>query len=85
LCALVVATVVNRLWTKVSIHAGAIAGVTAAAAYYSIPLAIVLALGTLAVSWARLVTHRHTATQAVVAWIIAVGCVVTVFGPMLNR
>lgn len=84
LCALVVATLTNRVWTKVSIHAGAMAGVTAAAVFYSLPLAILLGIGTLAVSWARLVTRRHTATQAVLGWVIAVVCVAAVFGPMLN-
>lgn len=85
LCALVIATVTNRLWTKVSIHTGAMAGVMAAAVFYSMPLAILLGLGALAVSWARLVTRRHTALQAVLGWVIAVVCVTAVFGPMLNR
>ncbi|MCP4362710.1 MAG: hypothetical protein GY796_32295, partial [Chloroflexi bacterium] len=76
--------IVNRFWTKVSIHAGAMAGVAAAAAFYSIPLAVLLVAGTLAVSWARLVTKRHTAGQAIVAWVIATVCVGGVFGPMLN-
>lgn len=85
LFALVVATITNRLWSKVSIHSGAMAGVTAAAIFYSLPLAILLGVGTLAVSWARLVTHRHTAIQAVLGWVIATVCVAAVFGPMLSR
>ncbi len=84
LCALVVASVTNRLWTKVSIHSGAMAGVMAAAIFYSLPLAIILGIGTLAVSWARLVTRRHTAIQAVLGWVIAIVCVTAVFGPMLS-
>jgi hypothetical protein len=60
------------------------AGVMAAAVFYSLPLAILLGLGALAVSWARLVTRRHTALQAVLGWVIAVVCVTAVFGPMLS-
>lgn len=84
LAALVVAVVLNRAGLKVSIHAGAMAGVTAAAAFYSLPLALLLAVGTLVVSWARLVTKRHTITQAVVGWAVALVCVAAVFGPLLN-
>lgn len=85
LSALVISALTNRVWTKVSIHSGAMAGVAAAAIFYSLPLAILLGIGTLAVSWARLITRRHTAIQAVLGWVIAVVCVVVVFGPMLNR
>lgn len=75
--------IVTRLWTKVSIHAGVMAGVAVAVAFYSLPLALLLGLGTLLVSWARLVLRRHTALQAVLGWVIAAVCVVGVFLPML--
>lgn len=83
LCALVVAGLVNRLGIKVSIHLGAMTGVTAAAAFYSIPLAVGLALGTALLFWARLVTGRHTPAQALAACLIAAVCVAGVFGPMV--
>ncbi len=83
LVALVVAMAVNRLWAKISIHTGAMAGVTAAAAFYAWPLALLLALGTVAVSWARLVTERHTLLEAVLGSVVAIACVATVFGPLL--
>ncbi len=83
LCALLLAALINRLWTKVSIHAGAMVGVMAAAAFYSLPLALLLALGAIAVTWARLITQRHTITEAIAAWLIALVCVGGVFGPML--
>ena len=68
-----------RVWEKVSIHAGVLAGVTTAVAFYSPLLAFVLGGGTLAVSWARSVTQRDTMIQVVLGWAIAVVCVVTVF------
>jgi uncharacterized membrane protein len=83
LAALVVAIIINRWWTKISIHTGAIVGVAAAAAFYSIPLALVLGAGALLISWARLVTGRHTAVQAIAAWAVAIISVVGVFGPVL--
>jgi hypothetical protein len=82
LAALVVAVAVNSLLTKVSIHSGAMAGVTVAAAFYSLPLALALAAATIAVSWARLVTGRHTLPQAAMGWIVAVFCVLVVFWPL---
>jgi len=82
LVALVAAIIINRFWTKVSIHSGAAAGVAAAAAFYSLPLAGLLILFALAVSWARLVTRRHTTLEAATAWAVAVACVVVVFGPL---
>ena len=84
LVALIVAVLINRYMTKVSIHAGAMAGVAVAAAYYSWPLAMLLIAGTLIVSWARLVTERHTAAQAVLGWGVAAVCVIGVFGPLLS-
>ncbi len=84
LLAVVAAAVVTRFWTKVSIHAGVMAGATVAIAFYSLPLALVLALCTLLVSWARLVLKRHTAIQAVVAWGVAFVCVAGAFGVMLG-
>ncbi len=83
LVALVAATIINRVWTKISIHTGAMAGVMAAAAFYSLPLTVALAIGTVAVSWARLVTQRHTLLEAVLGCVVAIACVVLVFGSML--
>ena len=75
LVSLVAAAIINRYWTKISIHTGTMAGVTVLAGYYSWPLAIALGLGVLAVSWARLVTKRHTLQQAILGWLIAGICV----------
>ncbi len=82
LVALVAAIVVNRFWTKISIHTGAIVGVATATAYYSLPLAGLLFSFALLISWARLVTGRHTIIEAVAAWAVSVVCVIVVFGPL---
>ncbi len=82
LVALVVASIINRFWTKVSIHASAVVGVAAAAAFYSIELAVILVLAAIAVSWARLVLKRHTVGQAITAWVVAISSVVIVFGAL---
>jgi hypothetical protein len=78
LSALVVFAVVTQLWLKVSIHTGAMAGATAAVAFYSLPLAGLLTLGLIAVGWSRLVLKRHTLPEvltgcALAAMIIGVG------------
>ncbi len=58
--------ITTRLWLKVSIHAGMMSGMTAAVAFYSLPLAGLLALCTAAVAWSRLVLKRHTPLE--LAW-----------------
>jgi membrane-associated phospholipid phosphatase len=65
----------------VSIHSGIAVGVAAAAAYYSLWLALLLGVLAVVVTWARLVLGRHTLAQALAAWAIATFCAVTVFGP----
>jgi hypothetical protein len=84
LAAWLAGVVINRYWTKASIHTAAVAGVAVAAAFYAWPLAVVLALATGLVIWSRLVTKRHTLDQALVAVVVAAGCVVLVFGPLMN-
>lgn len=80
LLATAVAILANRFWTKVSIHAGVMAGVTAAVAHYSVPLAVLSGIGTLLVTWARLVLRQHTLVQALAGWAIAVAAVALAFG-----
>ena len=75
LLAVLAAIVVNRFWTKVSIHAGVMAGVTLAMLPYHGPLAVVLAGATLLVTWARLVLHQHTVSQVLLGWLIAAAAV----------
>lgn len=82
-CGLATFYLINRFWTKISIHAGAMAGVTVAVALYSLPLGLLLALGTLLVSWARLVLKRHTLRQALLGWTVAALCVLAVLAPNL--
>jgi len=84
LMAIILAAIVNRLWTKVSIHVGTMAAVAFMASFYSGGLGFSLALGALLISWARLVTKRHDLVQAMLGWLIAAICVVTVLGLLFN-
>ncbi len=71
LLAVLAASLVNRFWTKVSIHAGVMAGVTLAMLPYHPPMAAALAAATLLVTWARLVLHQHTVPQVLLGWLLA--------------
>jgi hypothetical protein len=87
LAAILAAAIINRYWTKISIHAGTMAGVMVLAGFYSWPLALLLGFGALLVSWARLVTKRHTLLQTVLGWAVAASCVGMMVGlaGLLNR
>ncbi len=82
LVTVIVAAIATRFWSKVSIHAGVVVGIAAAAAFYSIELAVILAVASMVVSWSRLVLKRHTAGQAVAGWAIAIICTIAVFGAL---
>lgn len=79
LAAVIVSAVVTRLWSKVSIHAGTMTGVTVMVAFYSLPLASLLAFGMFLVFWSRLVLKRHTLSEVVLGGVIGASCVLTVF------
>lgn len=72
LVSLVTFAVVTQLWLKVSIHTGTIAGATTAVAFYSLPLAALLAVGLIAIGWARLTLKRHTLPEVLAGCAIAV-------------
>lgn len=84
LTAIIVSAIVTRLWTKVSIHSGVMAGVTTMITFYSGPLAFLLALGTLLVIWSRLVLKRHSLSEAVLGGVIAVSCMLLIFNISTN-
>jgi hypothetical protein len=75
LAALVAFAVVTQLWLKVSIHTGAMAGATAAVAFYSLPLAALFTLGLIVIGWARLVLKRHTLPEILAGCAIAAAIV----------
>lgn len=79
LAAVVISTLVTHFLVKASIHTGVIAGVAAATAFYSVPLAIILFGAMLVVARARLVLKRHNVIEAITGGSIAIICVVTVF------
>ncbi len=75
--------VITKLWSKASIHIGVVTGIATATAFYSIPLALLLALATLLVTWARLTLKRHTPIEAALGMGIAVVAVSATFLIML--
>lgn len=83
LAALVIAAAVNRYFTKISIHAGAMVGVAMAVVFYAPLLSSLLLVAAAALTWARLITQRHTPTEALAAWIVASCCVIGVFGTLI--
>lgn len=76
--------IITRLWTKVSIHTGIMAGVTAMVAFYAIPLALLLGIGTLFVAWSRLVLQRHTLRQVVLGGVVGIASICLVFIPIVS-
>ena len=79
LVTVVIAAVINRLVTKISLHAVALAGCAAALFWVSPPLGLLLALAGIAVSWARMRLKHHTLTQILLGWGVAAGSVFVVF------
>lgn len=77
------AAVINRLVTKISLHAVAMAGCAAALFWVSPPLGLLLALAGIAVSWARMRLKHHTLAQILLGWGAAAGSVFVVFGVYL--
>jgi membrane-associated phospholipid phosphatase len=80
LITVVVAALINRLVTKISLHSVAMAGCAAALFWVSVPLGMFLASAALLVGWARLQLKQHTLAQVLMGWATAAGSVLVVFG-----
>lgn len=78
-----IAAVINRLVTKISLHAVAMAGCAAALYWVSPPLGVLLALAGIGVSWARMRLKHHTLAQILLGWGAAAGSVFVVFSVYL--
>lgn len=76
----VIAAMINRLITKISLHAVAMAGCAAALFWMSPWLGLLVAAAGLAVSWARVQLQHHTLPQILLGWGVAAGSVFIVFG-----
>lgn len=76
----VIAAAINRLMTKISLHAAAVAGCAAALYWVSPPSGMLLALAGIGVSWARMYLKHHTLAQILLGWGTAAGSVFIVFG-----
>ncbi len=78
-----IAAVINRLVTKISLHAVAMAGCAAALYWVSPLLGVLLALAGIGVSWARMRLKHHTLAQILLGWGVAAGSVFVVFSVYL--
>lgn len=72
-------TLINRYWTKISIHAGMIAACAASFLFTSLPTALVLFLITPLVSWSRLYLNQHTPAQILLGFVVSISSVLLVF------
>ena len=79
LATVVIAAVINRKVTKISLHSVAVAGCAAALFWVFPPLGLFLTLGALAVGWARMRLKHHTLAQVLLGWGVAAGSVLVVF------
>jgi membrane-associated phospholipid phosphatase len=70
---------VNR-FSKVSVHAAAMAGCTAVLFSFSVPIGLAMAAIALVLGWARVRTEDHSLSQVIMGWAIAAACVWIVFG-----
>jgi hypothetical protein len=80
LLTVVVAALINRLITKISLHSVAMAGCAAAMFWVSPGLGLFLAVAAIVVGWARLQLQQHTLPQVLLGWGVATGSLLTVFG-----
>jgi len=73
-----IGAVINR-FSKVSVHAAAMAGCATVLFNLSPPIGLALGAATLIVGWARVHAGHHTLAQVLTGWAIAVVCVAAVF------
>ena len=73
--AIFLGAIINRVFTKVSLHSVASAG-SAAVLFVVSPIpGLILGVIALAVGWARIRLKRHTPGQVLLGWLIAIVCV----------
>jgi len=73
-----IGALINR-FTKVSVHAAAMAGCATVLFSLSPPIGLALGTATLIVGWARVRARHHTLAQVITGWAIAIVCVTAVF------
>lgn len=61
---------VNRFYTKISIHVGVVTAFTVAIAYLTLPLGLIGLVIPPMVAWARLVEKKHDMVQVVLGFIV---------------
>lgn len=64
-------TPLTKWVTKLSVHTGAMAGVSVVTAFYSGAWAVVWIVATILVAWSRVMTQRHTWSEVVAGAVVA--------------
>lgn len=75
--AIAVGALINRAFTKISLHSVAMAGCAAVLFFVSPAAGAILSLITLLVGWSRIHLNRHTPGQVLLGWLVAAVCVAT--------
>lgn len=81
---LLVGAVINRTFTKISLHAAAMGGCAAMLFFVSPPMGILIGLIALLIGWSRIYLNRHTLGQVLLGWLVAILCTTLVF-PLTGR
>lgn len=80
----VIAAMINRLATKISLHSVAMGGCAAALFWVSPPLGLLMVLGALATGWSRMRLKHHSLTQVLLGCGLAAGSVLAIFNLYLT-
>lgn len=81
LMALFLAILLNRFWTKISIHAGTLVAIATALSRYDAVLSSAFAVLALLVCWSRLTLQRHTPIQLLAGALVGFTSVTLLFRP----
>lgn len=73
--AIAVGALINRTFTKISLHSVAMAGCAAVLFFVSPAAGVILSLIALLVGWSRIHLSCHTSGQVLLGWLVAAACV----------
>lgn len=81
--AIAVGALINRAFTKISLHSVAMAGCAAVLFFVSPAAGAILGLVALLVGWSRIHLNQHTPGQVLLGWLVAAVCAAIVL-PMFT-
>lgn len=75
----VISMFINRLFTKVSLHAGTMAGCATALLFVSVYIGVILLALLPLIGWARIRLKQHSIQQIVLGWGVGISSVMVIF------